>query len=655
MQSYPKNNSSFKKMFEPTIIGNIKLSNRLIMAPMGTRLSSESGAVTDIQIAYYEERAKGGVGAIISESTAVDSPLGLTGATSMRLHDNAYIGGHNELVERVKAHGSKIFSQLVHAGRQTKPASIQGMQPVAPSPIPCGFLKVVPRELKIEEIEEIIVKFGLAAERAKRAGYDGVEIHGAHGYLIDQFMSEDTNQRQDKYGGSFESRMNFPLEIVSAIRKQVGNGFPILFRLNAVNRVGSDEQLNETMQRARLLESAGVDALDVSAGTYETFSTIIEPMSYDEAWKISMVEKVKKAVNIPVIGVGVIRTPATAESILRDGRCDLVSLGRALIADPYWPTKAKEGRENEINRCLSCNIGCMGGRILKDLRVRCSVNPVAGKEYMQGSLKKPATKKKVIVVGGGPAGMMAAVTAAHRGHGVKLYEKSDTLGGQLIAAASSPYTKKISWFIEYLIGRLKVSNVEVNLNVAPTVDQIIVEQPDAVVLATGAQQKLPEIPGIHSPSVLKAWDVLVGNSEVAGANVLVAGGGSVGVETALKLAQQVERVILVEMTDNIAADMEPINRGDLLAKLAQHDIQVMTETLLKSIAPGEVILYDKKGDSESRWPADSVVIALGSEANNGMAIDLINKIEEIYEIGDCHSPRKIIDAVSEGYTVGNIL
>ena len=642
-------------MFEPTKIGNIKLSNRLIMAPMGTRLCSESGAVTDIQIAYYAERAKGGVGAIITESTAVDSPLGLTGATSMRIHDNAYIGGHNELVERVKAYGCKIFCQLVHAGRQTKPASIQGMQPVAPSPIPCGFLKVVPRELKIEEIEEIIVKFGLAAERAKRAGYDGVEIHGAHGYLIDQFMSEDTNQRQDKYGGSFENRMNFPLEIISAMRKQVGNGYPILFRLNAVNMIGSDEQLKETIKRAQLLEKTGIDALDVSAGTYETFSTIIEPMSYDEAWKISMVEKVKKKVNIPVIGVGVIRTPSTAESILRDGSCDLVSLGRALIADPYWATKAKEGRENEINRCLSCNVGCMGGRILKDLRVRCTVNPLAGKEHMLGSLKKPAIKKKVIVVGGGPAGMMAAVTAAHRGHDVKLYEKSDTLGGQLIAAASSPYTKKISWFIGYLTRRLKASNVEVNFNFAPTVDQITGEQPDAVVLATGAIQKLPEIPGIHSPSVLKAWDVLVGNSEVAGGNVLVAGGGSVGVETALTLARQVEKVILVEMTGNLATDMEPINRGDLLAKLSHHDIQVMTDTLLKSIGPGEVVLHDKNGDSESRWPADSVVIALGSAANNDMTIDLVNYVEEIYEIGDCHLPRKIIDAVSEGYNVGNIL
>ncbi len=275
-----------KKTFEPAFMGPLAVKNRLVMAPMGNRLASEIGGVTQRQIDYYAERAKGGIGTIITEVTCVDHPLGVTGPTSLTIHDNSYIGGHNELVEAVHAYGTKVICQLVHAGRQTRPSSIKGQQPVAPSAIPCKFINVMPRELTTREAEEIVQKFIQAARRVKTAGYDGVELHGAHGYLIAQFMSASSNQRTDKYGGSFQKRMNFPLEIIRGIKKSLGDRYPLLFRFSAEEFVEGGRNLEESKQVARLLEADGVHVLDVTAGTYDSMPTMIEPMSYQEGWKI---------------------------------------------------------------------------------------------------------------------------------------------------------------------------------------------------------------------------------------------------------------------------------------------------------------------------------------------------------------------------------
>jgi len=654
MDASLKNHGPYAKLFEPAYIKSLRIANRLMMAPMGTRLCSESGAVTEVQLAYYEERAKGGVGAIISESTAVDSPLGLTGATSMRLHDNAYLGGHNELVERIQRHGVKVFCQLVHAGRQTTPANIQGMQPVAPSPIPCGFLKVMPRELSEEEIQEIVAKFAEAALRAKTAGYDGIELHGAHGYLIDQFMWAKSNTRQDGYGGDLAGRMRFALEVVAAVRQAVGPDYPLLFRMSAVDHYGDENELAEAMERARMLERAGVDLLDVSAGSYETFATIVEPMSYGEAWKIDLAARIKEQVEIPVVGVGVIRTPATAEALLKEGKVDFVSLGRALLADSFWPQRARQGRDREINRCISCNIGCMGGRILKGLRVRCTVNPRAGREYLDRE-ETPAKAKKVLVVGGGPAGMMAAITAARRGHQVRLAESSETLGGQLNLAAAAQGKEKIKWFLDYLAHQLELRGVSVRTQAKLSADEIMAENPDAVIIATGAAQAIPDIPGMASGKVVKAWDLLSGADRVRGDAVLVAGGGTVGAEIAAMLASRGKDVTVVEMLDALALDMEPINRGSLLAKLGRLGVKTLTRAKLVAIEDQQVLLRDLAKDADVRLAADCVVLALGSKPEEHLLAALSGHIEKCFLVGDCSQPRKIIDAVSEGYqTAQNI-
>ena len=649
-----KVNRDPKKMFEPAFLGPLEVKNRLVMAPVSTRMASEIGGVTQRQIKYYAERAKGGIGTIITEITCVDHPLGETGPTNMTLHDNAYIGGHNELVEAVHAYGAKIICQLVHAGRQTRPSSIQGQQPVAPSAIPCRFLNVMPRELTTEEAEEVIRKFIAAAVRAKTAGYDGVEVHGAHGYLIAQFMSLNSNKRTDKYGGNFRNRMNFPLEIIRGIKKSVGQNYPLLFRFSAEEFVEEGRSLEESKEVARILEGEGVHALDVSAGAYDSMPTLIEPMSYEEGWKIYLAEEIKKVVKIPVIGVGVIRTPAVAEKILRENRADFLALGRALIADPHWPNKAREGREDEIIRCISCNTGCIGGRIFRDLHIRCAVNPVTGREEEYGTLLPRTKKKKVLIVGGGPAGMEAARVAKLRGHRVTLVEKSARLGGQLRLAAVPPGKDKITWCSDYLMGQIKKLKVQVLLKQEGTPGYVQKLKPDVVIVATGAHPWIPDIPGIQGPRVITAWEVLEKKKKVEGAHLVVAGGGTVGCETALFLASPGRKVTLVEMLEAIALDMEPINRMDLLEKIRKAGIEVLLRKTVRQITEKGIFVSDE-GGKEDLIPADRIVLAFGVEPENSLALQLEGRVPELHVIGDSRRAGKIIDAVYDGHRIARLI
>jgi 2,4-dienoyl-CoA reductase-like NADH-dependent reductase (Old Yellow Enzyme family)/thioredoxin reductase len=642
------------KLFEPAFLGPLAVKNRLVMAPMGTRMASEVGGITQKQIDYYSERAKGGVGTIITEITSVDHPLGGTGPTTLTFHDNGYIGGHNELVEAVHGYGARIICQLAHAGRQTRPTSVKGLQPVAPSAIACRFLNVLPRELSTGEVEEIVQKFIEAARRAKTAGYDGVELHGAHGYLIAQFLSPCSNQRTDRYGGSFRNRMNFPLEIIRGIKKSLGDQYPLLFRLSADEFVENGRSLEESKELARVLEEKGVHVLDVSAGLYDSMPKLMEPMSYPEGWKIYLAEEIKKVVKIPVIGVGVIRNPAFAEKILREGRVDFVALGRALLADPHWANKAREGRVEDINRCISCNIGCIGGRVFRDLHIRCSVNPVTGREREYGSLAPAEKRKKVLVVGGGPAGMEAACIAKRRGHQVILVEKNPKLGGQLLLAAAPPGKEKINWYTDYLIGQIKKWKVKIHLKQGVTLQYIQKMKPDVVILATGAVPWIPDIPGIQSPQVVKAWDILERKKKIEDSTVVVAGGGTVGCETALFLAPRNQKVIVVEMLERIALDMEPINRWDLQEKMGEAGIEVEVEKKIREITKEGVILAGGEGETEL-VKADWVVLALGVKPNDSLFKKLEGKFPEIYLIGDCYQAGKIIDASYGGFRTARLI
>lgn len=637
----------FPKLFEEGYIGNMRIRNRTVMPPMGTNLASETGAVTPAMVHYYRERAKGGVGLIITEINSVDSPQGYAIANQLSIHDNSYIAGHNELVEAVKEHGAKIITQLHHAGRQTTEENTFGLQPVAPSAIPDPYTNVVPRELTISEIEEIIEKFVKAAIRAQNAGYDGVEIHGAHGYLVGQFMSPFSNKRNDLYGGDLDGRMRFPLEIVKGIKEATKGSFPVLFRFSADEFVEDGNHLDEAKQIARMLQDAGVDALDVSSGVYASMPTILEPMSYPEGWRVYLAENIKKEVQIPVITVGVIRSPKTAEGILAAGRADFVALGRTLIADPEWPLKAMEGRVEDIRKCITCNIWCIGERVFKNLHVRCTVNPVAGRELEYPLITSTLSPGHFAVIGGGPAGMEAARVLATAGHRVTLFEKEPELGGQIKMAAVPPGKEKIRWATDYLQNQIHKLGVEVHLNTHAGADTLQGMDIDGVILATGAAPLVPDIPGVHNPNVTTAWDLLAGRYQV-GNRVVIAGGGSVGCETALFLKHQGIDVTVVEMEDEPAVDTEPISRMSLLEELKKSGVRTITGLAVREIKPDGVVAVDSRWNEQ--WlPCTHVVLSVGSVPVNQLEGELRQRNMRVFVIGDAKKPRKLNHAIADGF------
>ncbi len=634
----------FPKIFESAFLGPLEVRNRLIMAPMGSRMANENGGVSPWQIDYYAERAKGGVGTIIVEITAVDSPWGVTSPKTLTIHDDFYIGGHNELVEAVHAYGARIVSQLAHVGRNRRFA--MGVQPVAPSPIPNRFFGVTPRELTREEIEDLVRKFIAAALRAQTAGYDGIELHGAHGYLIGEFMSPISNRREDRYGGSLEKRMAFPLEIVQGIRRAVGPRYPILFRFSADEFEEGATTLEESKEAAKILEGAGVNVLHVSAGTYDSMAQTIEPMSYQEGWKIYLAEAIKREVEIPVIAVGVIRRPEFAERTLQEGRADFIALGRALLADPYWPQKAREERVKEIIPCISCN-DCIGSRTFRNLHLRCAVNPATGRE---GRLQRllPEKRKKVVVIGGGPAGLMAALTAKKRGHRVTLLEKSSHLGGQLNLAAKLPGREKIAWFGDYLRNEIQRERIKVILGTAVTPEKIAREKPHTVIVATGAVPNILNPPGAEKGQVCTVWDFLEGKKKIRGAFVLVLGGGLIGCETAIYLAGVNKKVSVIEMLETAAHDTDFITRADVLSRMKESGIEILTGRKAEKIDSGELLLKGSDG-KEERIKADFIVLALGAVPAGDLKMKLQGKVKEVYTIGDARQPGKIMDAVYEGF------
>mgnify|MGYP001416676719 CR=1 FL=1 len=637
----------FPKLFEERYIGNMLIRNRIVMPPMGTNLANELGAVTPAMIHYYRERAKGGVGLIITEINSVDTPQGCALANQLSIDDNSYIAGHNELVEAVHEHGAKIITQLHHAGRQTTPQNTLNMQPVAPSAIPDPFLKVVPRELSVEEIEEIIEKFVQAAIRAQNAGYDGVEIHGAHGYLVGQFMSPFSNKRTDLYGGDLNNRMRFPLEIIRGVKEVTGENFPVLFRFSADEFVEGGINLEEGMKIARMLEDAGVDALDVSSGIYASMPTILETMNYPEGWRAYLAENIKKEVQIPVIAVGVIRSPETAEGILAEGKSDFVALGRTLIADPEWPHKALEGRTEDIRKCITCNIWCIGERVFQNLHIRCTVNPVAGRELEYPLISSTLTPGHFAVIGGGPAGMEAARVLAVAGHRVTLMEKEPELGGQVKLAAVPPGKEKIKWSIDYLQTQIHKLGVEVHLNTEVNADILQGMDIDGIILATGAAPAIPDITGVHSPNVTTAWDLLAGRYEV-GNNVVVVGGGSTGCETALLLKHQGKDVTVVEMEDDLAIDAEPISRITLMEELGKSGVQTVTGMSVQEIKPDGIVAMDREWTKH--WiPCTHVVLSVGAVPVNNLEREIRQRGMKVFVIGDAKEPRRLNTAISEGF------
>ena len=630
-------------------MGRLRLKNRIIMAPIDTNLADEDGKVTDALLAFYKRRASGGAGMLIVENSQVDFPLGKNTGRQLSIHDYDKVAGLSKLSQTIHQGKALAAIQIHHAGRQTTLEVTGGKTPVAPSAIPCGHLQTPVRGLTIQRIEEIIHKFVEAAERGKKAGFDLIEIHGAHGYLIGEFLSPHTNRRTDQYGGSFQGRIRFALNIIKGIKEALGKDFPISFRFSADEFIPGGVTLDEGVKIAQTLEQSGIDVLHVSAGIYESLPTLLEPMSYAQGWRCYLAAEVKKAVKIPVITVGVIREPFFAEEIMAEGKADFVAIGRGLVADPEWPRKAEQGRVSEIQRCIGCNIGCLKERLTK--AIQCSVNPETGRE--QNYRKKPliGRKRRITIVGGGPAGLEAARVAALRGCEVILHEKSDRLGGQMRLACLPPGKDKIAWTIEYYEHQMKILEVDVRLSQEASIDRLLDTSADILIIATGSSPKKPVASGKRIP-FFSADDVFLSRELPNSGKVAVIGGGGIGCETAMYLQSKGMQVSIIERLEDIALDVEQITAWDLKERMGKAGIEVLVHCKFMGFK-GDTLIVKREGEAIEKFSFDLIIWATGRTPNRGLVEEIERRSFQgrAHVIGDAKSVGMIHNAIHDGYAV----
>jgi 2,4-dienoyl-CoA reductase-like NADH-dependent reductase (Old Yellow Enzyme family)/thioredoxin reductase len=629
----------FQKLFAPGRIGNLELKNRIVMPPMATNFAGPEGNVNDRHIAYYRRRARGGAGVIIFEHTGV-ATQGKAFPNMALIDSDGRIPHFRKLVQAVHEEGGNIFIQINHAGRQTLSA-YTGCQPVAPSPIPCPVRQEMPKALSREEIFELVRAYADAAGRAKEAGADGVEVHMAHGYLLNQFLSPFSNQRRDEYGGTPERRLRMPLEVLAAVRKRVGADFPVTCRFSADEYVEGGLRIEDSKRIARALEENGADALHVSACIGASWYLIHPPYYAPEGIFVPLAAAVKSAVGIPVITVGRIRTPALADQILEESKADFVSMGRALIADPELPVKAKEDRAAEIIPCISCNRCALS---IRRGALQCAVNPEAGRE--EGlALKEAKQPKKVWVVGGGPAGLKTAEIAAKRGHRVTLFEEKKDLGGQFVLAAIPPCKQVLNEFTLQLINRTRKLPLEIRLGRAFDETFLEKEKPDVLVLATGANPSPPPIEGVGACSVFSPGQAL-SSPDKLGKKVLIIGGGGIGAETADFLSEKGKEVTLVEMREGIALDLVGHLQHFLNKRLQEKKVQVLTSTKVLRFEPSGVWIEASDGKRKLAG-FDSIVAAIGAKPDHELARSLEGRGLEVRIVGDAAQPREVLEALLE--------
>ncbi len=614
--------------------------------------------VTDKLIAYYRERAKGGVGLIFVEGTYF-TPEGRGYVRQIGVASHEHVAGLKRLTDAVHGvkNGTKIFLQIHHAGGRAS-SKVTGIQPVAPSAVPPYAGAETPQALTREEIAGLIEAHVEAAARAREAGFDGVDIHCAHGYLVPSFFSPMTNHRTDEYGGDLTGRTRFLVEIIRGIRKRLGEDFPLTIKISGDEYIEGGLGIRDMIGIARLAQEAGIDGLIVSAGTvggkklddlseaHKVMRTL--PMMTRTACLVPIAAEFKKALQIPVITVGRINTVALAEEILSQGKADITAIGRPLLADPELPDKAAEGREDQIRPCIACNEGCYK-RILGQLAICCSVNPMLGKEA-DPVVTKANPAKRVVVIGAGPAGMEAACRARDRGHDVTLIDRGGRLGGQLLLAAIPPGRKEIERFTDYLAGRLKRNGVKVVLNreVSPAFVQGL--QPDTVIIATGARPCTLAIPGLPADRGVTAWDVLSGKTPADGP-YLVVGAGLVGCETADLLSDKGEKVTLVEILPEIACDADKDTKAYFDIRFQNKGVKIYTGASLVRIEDRRAII--RQGLEEILIDAGTVVFSVGAKPDDLLYEQLSSQGIEAIKVGDCVKPRRILDSVADGFEAGN--
>lgn len=629
----------YNKIFEKGNIGKLELNNRLVMAPMG----SHHGKVDEDTIAYYGARAHGGFGLIITEFTCVDK-VGKAQPDQLMIDSDEYIPEFKKLTDRIHEEGGKTFLQLQHSGRQAT-HFVTGMQPVAPSPIPCPMIREMPRELTVEEIYEIIEKFGDGAVRAKKAGYDGVEISGGHGYLVAQFLSSYSNKRSDEFGGDITRRVKFAVEIIKNVKKKCGEDFPVSFRISGDERVEGGRKAQESAIIARMIEEAGADAISVTAGVYGSMQYIIPPANVPNGYNLSDAEVIKKVVNIPVIVVGRINDPVMVEDVLAKDIADFVALGRASLADPEFPNKVKENKAEEISPCVGCMTRCVGapGIDPDDHNVSCAFNPFSGHELTM-KITKTESPKNIVVVGAGLGGLEVAWVSAARGHKVTLFEKSNKFGGQVVPGSVPPAKQELTRAIKYYVTMCKKYGVDIKLGVEADAEKITAANADEVILATGATPINPNIPNEGIPTV-QAIDILKGKV-VPGKKAVVVGGGLVGLETSEYLLTLGSEATVVEMKDKAGEGLNEMVQYFIFKNLKEGGVDVLTNTKVEKFTKEGAICTGPSGEINLSG-YDMVILALGSKAYNPLEENLKGKVKSLHLIGDAVRPRRIVDAIEE--------
>jgi 2,4-dienoyl-CoA reductase-like NADH-dependent reductase (Old Yellow Enzyme family)/thioredoxin reductase len=632
----------FEKLFEPIFIGDLRLENRIVMAPMATHFASKQGAVTQRLIDYLVERAKGGVGMIVTESCYVH-PEGKGGPRRLGIYSDELIEGHKKLTSAIHECKTKIALQLHHAGRQASPLAIY-KYPVSASSIPCiaWGVKSFPQTLTIEEIDTLVESFVKAAVRASEAGYDAIQILAGHGYLLWSFLSPLGNRRKDIYGGSLENRMLFLKRIITGIRKELKD-FPIMVRINGADYMPGGITMDEAAKIAKALEDMGVNAINVSAGTRESHEYQVPPRAFPEGCNAHLSEAIKKTVKIPVSIAGRIRSPATAERIIQEGKADFVEIGRALLCDPEWPKKVKEGKLDSILPCVSC-IRC-DERLFANKSIRCTLNATVGMER-RAKIRPAKLIKKVLIAGGGPAGLEAARVAALRGHKVILCEKEDHLGGQLWLASIPPFKKEFKEVLSYYETQLKKLNVTINLNCEVTPEIVKQITPDVVMVATGSVPFVPNIPGIERENVVTFSDVLSGKREV-GEKVVIWGSGLVAFETADYLSEMGKKITIVTRRE-VRMKTENSNEKLLMQRVLEKGTKILIYTNVLEVTKDGIIV--ERGGNKEFIETDTLVLCLGTQPDMKLYEELKGKVKELYAIGTCIRKRgTAFEAIQDGF------
>lgn len=626
------------KLFSPIKIGQLELKNRFMMAPMENGLADMGGEVNERIIDFFVERAKNEVSIIITGSVGI-SPEGRGLPTQLSIYDDKFIPGLKRMNDAIHKAGAKVGAQIYHAGRQASEA-VTGIQPIAPSAIPCEIVGNNPREMTKDDILEIKEKFKKAAERSIEANFDLVEVHFAHGYLLHSFLSPHSNKRIDEYGGSLENRMRFPMEVLKEVLDVCRGNVPVIIRISADEYLEDGLKFEEVKTICKKAVEAGVEAISLTAGSYDAVEYTIQPMFIKQGFLIPFSEELKKEVNVPIIVAGRLNSAELINSIVEEDKADMIAIGRGLIADESLIVKMKENDYQDIRYCVACNQGCID-KVFLGQGVNCLVNARAGFDK-ERKIEKAAQAKNVVIIGAGPAGLEAARVSRLRGHNVTIIDKANKIGGKMETLSMPPEKATFLFFRDYLYNqfiRLGINFVQKDVESAKDIKDLT---PDAVIIATGASQTVPPIKGIDSKNVVMAEDVLNGNVEV-GSTVAIIGGGLVGTETSKFLANKGVKVHIVEMADTIAKDIGATFIGHLFKTLNEKGVEQHLNAKVNEITEQGIILEDRE------IKADNAVIAAGYKTNDSIVEDIKKNFKEVYTVGDVNRARRIMDAVEEGF------